>query len=109
MAQNSGETAKRGKGKPFRKGQSGNPGGRPRVVAEIRELARQHGPDMIARLAEIAKSAESESAQVAAIKELLERAYGKSAAAPEDNDEAVGRIVRFITGFSNPNGGPKRG
>ena len=28
-------------GKPFKKGQSGNPGGRPKVVAEVKELATQ--------------------------------------------------------------------
>jgi hypothetical protein len=29
-------------GKPFKKGQSGNPGARPKVVAEVEELTRQH-------------------------------------------------------------------
>jgi hypothetical protein len=29
--------------KTFQKGQSGNPGGRPKVVAEIKELARELG------------------------------------------------------------------
>ena len=27
---------------PFEKGQSGNPGGRPKVIAEVKELARAH-------------------------------------------------------------------
>jgi len=48
-----------------------------RVIAELRELARAHAPEAIAELARLAKDAKSETARIAAIKELLDRAYGK--------------------------------
>ena len=34
-------------GKPFKKGQSGNPGGRPKVIAELKELAKEHTVEAI--------------------------------------------------------------
>jgi len=40
-------------GKPFQKGQSGNPGGRPKVVAEVKELAREHTAEAIETLVSI--------------------------------------------------------
>ena len=65
------------RGRPFQPGQSGNPGGRPAIVGELRELARSHAPEAIAELARLTKDAKSETARIAAIKELLDRAYGK--------------------------------
>lgn len=62
---------------PFVKGQSGNPGGRPKELKEIQELARKSAPAAIAALAQIAESGESESARVSAATALLDRAYGK--------------------------------
>jgi hypothetical protein len=59
------------------KGQSGNPGGRPKVLAEVRDLARRHAPAAINELARLAVGAESEAVRVAAIREILDRGYGK--------------------------------
>jgi hypothetical protein len=61
----------------FRKGKSGNPGGRPKVLADVQELARQHAPAAIAELARLAVKAKNETARIAACRELLDRGYGK--------------------------------
>lgn len=64
----------------FKKGQSGNPGGRPKVEGEIRELAQQHGPAALKRLVELMAS-ENERVAVAAAQAVLDRGYGKAAQA----------------------------
>src|SRR5262245_9861086 len=65
-------------GKPFKKGQSGNPGGRPKVVAEVKELARAHTAEAIQTLVSIMNNPKSvAAARVSAANALLDRGYGK--------------------------------
>ena len=63
---------------PFKKGQSGNPGGRPKEVAEVRKLAMEHGSAAIERLVELMAS-ENERTAVAACEAILNRGYGRPA------------------------------
>lgn len=74
----------------FVKGQSGNPSGRPKVVGEIRDLARKHGPDAIRRLVELSRSSNGQ-VSVAACREILDRAYGK-AAQPQTGEDGEGPV-----------------
>jgi hypothetical protein len=65
-------------GKPFKKGQSGNPGGRPKAIAEVKELARAHTAEAIQTLVSIMTNPKSApAARVSAANALLDRGYGK--------------------------------
>jgi hypothetical protein len=65
-------------GKPFQKGQSGNPGGRPKVVAEVKELAREYTAEAIQTLVSIMTNTKAApAARVSAANALLDRGYGK--------------------------------
>lgn len=59
---------------PFKKGQSGNPGGRPKAALDIQALARDHTALAIEALV-LALS--DPRTRVAAASVLLDRAYGK--------------------------------
>jgi hypothetical protein len=68
----------------FKKGVSGNPGGHPRIIGEIRDLAREHTADAIDALVSIVNDgAANPGARVAAANVILDRGYGKVAASVE--------------------------
>ena len=84
------------RGRQFKKGESGNPGGRPKVIAELRELARAHARDAIKELARLAIKAKSETARVAAIRELLDRGYGKVQQMVENEDDLSNKTAEEL-------------
>ena len=86
---------------PFEKGKSGNPGGRPKEVVEVRDLARSHSTRAVERLVELIES-ENERTAVAACEAILNRGYGRPAQSVSLSGEEDGPpvqlegVVRFV-------------
>lgn len=58
----------------WKPGQSGNPGGRPAIAREIKELAQEHAKDALETIIEIMVGAEEPGPRLAAAKEVLKQA-----------------------------------
>lgn len=63
----------------FKKGQSGNPGGRPKETKDVRDLARQYTEQAVLKLVYWMNQGANPRASVAACTALLDRAWGKPA------------------------------
>jgi hypothetical protein len=67
-------TTRRGSGRRFVKGRSGNPGGRPRAALDVQELARAHTADAIQTLIDCLNDPKHKLAAACA---LLDRGWGR--------------------------------
>jgi len=74
----------------FKKGESGNPGGRPKESKDIRDLARKNAPHAFKRILELIDS-KNERVAFSAAKEIIERAYGRI---PESDYMTVNEFTR---------------
>lgn len=82
----------------FKPGQSGNPGGRSKLELEVRAMARQASPEIMAKLIETALTTDDDRVFVVAAEKILERAYGKPKEsvpgdeAPEKDRPDIGKL-----------------
>lgn len=81
----------------FQPGQSGNPGGRPKASARLRDAAREHTEAAISVLVSIMSNEDAAAAaRVAAASAVLDRGYGKPTQ-PIDGDGEGGAIPTGLT------------
>jgi hypothetical protein len=89
-------------GRPFEPGKSGNPGGRPRILANVQEAARQYTAEAMETLANIMRDAKAPPAtRVAAANSLLDRGWGRAPASLSlSHETAEATSERLIAEFA---------
>lgn len=84
----------------FAKGTVANPGGRPKLAAEVRALAQEHSKEAIMLLVDLMRNSPDEKTRKAAADSLLDRGIGKPtqtiSGGEDDNGKALGVVVRFV-------------
>lgn len=83
----------RGRSGRFRRGESGNPGGRPKDEHGVRDLARELGPRAIKKLEELMGSLD-ERVALAASNAILDRGFGKATASDSATDDLLSVEIR---------------
>ncbi len=80
----------------FPKGQSGNPGGRPRDEQKVAELARSYTREAIETLAEFMRSGNDERVRSTAAQALLDRGCGKPKVEVVSNEAGYVQVLKAV-------------
>lgn len=64
-------------GTPFKKGQSGNPNGRPKIPEDVKEAAKAHTMTALQTLYDVMTTGKNEASRVAAANAVLNRGWGQ--------------------------------
>jgi hypothetical protein len=92
--------AKRGKGRPFPKGVSGNPHGRRPIPADIKQALLELVPDAIEVLRKMVKADKVNALSGKAAENVLDRVYGKPAQGIEHSGPGGG-VLRIEVVYTN--------
>jgi hypothetical protein len=88
-------------------GFSGNPSGRPRVVAQIRDMALKAAPAAFEEVCDLVQSVDERIA-LAASQEILNRAYGKSVVAIDAEVKTFDMRALYLAAVKAVNGYPPK-
>ncbi len=85
--------------RPWQPGQSGNPGGRPKVNPELRRAAQEHSVEALDVLVEVMRTGRP-GERLQAAREILDRAYGKPSQAVEVTDATPMTLIDLLASIS---------
>ena len=89
---------------PYKKGESGNPGGRRKQDLSVRDAARQHTTKALETLIACLDPPTADNTRVAAANALLDRGWGR-ATQPIGGDEDLGPLIVRIIDPTRRDGG----
>lgn len=91
---------RKGSGKPFPKGVSANPTGRPKQTSEELNLiaaCKEKTPQALNTIIDIMENGQSEKTRLSSAQYIIDRAYGKAIQTTEVTGKNGGNILQSIT------------
>jgi hypothetical protein len=83
-------------GRPFPKGVSGNPGGRPKVVVEVKRILEDAAPKAATKIGQLIDHEDPKIA-IAAAKDVIDRLMGKPRSSEDEQQRST--LAAFFAGM----------